>query len=1020
MQLPERLIRLPLRFDHEAIAGELDALGEEAWDPHPQGFPGNSALKLVTVGGDTADERLRGPMSPTPHLRRLPSIQSVMGALRSPIGRSRFMRIDGNAEATPHIDTNPYWFDRMRVHVPIVTTPGVRFIVGGTEVHMAPGECWVFDTWSMHNVINPDESRRIHLVVDTVGSPYLWGLIEAGLSGVAPPESASSPAVDLDSLAFETFNQPEIAAPGEVEAFAMRLLGDIALVGDANPPRAVALLTAAASSFLKGWRAAWAVHGPTRHPEYEAVRRRLIDDTEALVGRIRCTNGSDAAEAMRRVTAGYGVGDELRPGDVPHRQDPPPAAPGGVPSVSAGDAERRIVRPIVIAAPPRSGSTLLFETLSASPSVVTIGSESHAIFESQSELRPPNRNWSSNRLVAADASPRVARAIDELFARNALDRDGHRVPPGSTGLRLLEKTPKNTLRLPFIDAVYPDATYVYLYRDPRDQISSMLDAWRSGGFVTYPDLPGWSNTPHGLPWSLLLVPGWEDFIDRPLAEVVAHQWAITTETLLDDLEAMPAEKWCVASYAGLLADPDGEIGRLCRFLDVAWDRELDGPLPLARHTLTPPDPDKWKRNEAEVRVAIDLVERVATRARALFGEAEARVEEVVRERSLARTASVAPFRPPPATAEHSISGAGAPRAAQQLDVSAFKSVHAGGFAELLAKAHASVAITTYKSGHLILARCRDGELNTNFSSFRKPMGVALDGSRRLAIGTNDEVITFHNQPAVSRRLSEPDAADAVYVVRNRVATGDVQIHEMTFSGGDLWFVNTRFSCLSTLDHDNSFTPRWRPSWITTLSPEDRCHLNGLATRDGRPRYVTALGMTDTAGGWRAEKGSGGVIVDIDDDRVVASGLSMPHSPRWWKDSLWVLQSGRGALSRVDIETGEVHDVAQLPGFTRGLAFIGRYALVGLSKVRETVFDGLPVTQNPERRCGVWIVDTETGEVAGFLEFSGVVEELFDLQVLPHSTWPELLEPGDERAANTFLIAEEHLPNISMPVAAGAG
>ena len=142
---------------------------------------------------------------------------------------------------------------------------------------------------------------------------------------------------------------------------------------------------------------------------------------------------------------------------------------------------------------------------------------------------------------------------------------------------------------------------------------------------------------------------------------------------------------------------------------------------------------------------------------------------------------------------------------------------------------------------------------------------------------------------------------------------------------------------------------------------------------------------------------------------------MPHSPRWHRDRLWVLQSGRGVLSRVDEQTGEVTDVAALPGFTRGLAFIGRYALIGLSKVRETVFDGLPVTQNPERRCGVWIVDTETGEIMGFLEFSGVVEELFDVQVIPHATWPEVLEPGDQRASNSFLLADEHLANVAMPI-----
>jgi uncharacterized protein (TIGR03032 family) len=211
----------------------------------------------------------------------------------------------------------------------------------------------------------------------------------------------------------------------------------------------------------------------------------------------------------------------------------------------------------------------------------------------------------------------------------------------------------------------------------------------------------------------------------------------------------------------------------------------------------------------------------------------------------------------------------------------------------------------------------------------------------------------------------------------------------------LWFINTSFSCLCKWDPNFSFVPVWRPKWVSGLSNEDRCHLNGLALVDGRPKYVSALSQTDTAFGWRELKGTSGVIVDLDSDQVIVEGLSMPHSPRWHQDTLWVLESGKGSLSKVDLASGKTHSIATLPGFTRGLSFIGPYALVGLSQVRESVFKDLPVTNNSEERnAGVWIVDTRTGEIAGVLKFDGIVSEIFDVAVIPNSKKATVIGQGD--------------------------
>jgi len=230
-------------------------------------------------------------------------------------------------------------------------------------------------------------------------------------------------------------------------------------------------------------------------------------------------------------------------------------------------------------------------------------------------------------------------------------------------------------------------------------------------------------------------------------------------------------------------------------------------------------------------------------------------------------------------------------------------------------------------------------------------------------------------------------------------------------------VNTRFSCLAALDSEHSFVPLWRPPFVSALAAEDRCHLNGLAVVDGRARYVTALGATDTPQGWREGKADGGVLIDVPSGEIVARGLSMPHSPRWHGGRLWVLESGKGEIGAVDLATGKVETVARLPGFTRGLAFAGPYAFVGLSQVRESnTFGGLPLDRGEaEKLCGVWMVDLRSGETAGFVRFEGIVQEIFDLQLLSGLRYPEIAEPDSELVAGAFALPQEALAEVAEGV-----
>ena len=359
------------------------------------------------------------------------------------------------------------------------------------------------------------------------------------------------------------------------------------------------------------------------------------------------------------------------------------------------------------------------------------------------------------------------------------------------------------------------------------------------------------------------------------------------------------------------------------------------------------------------------------------------------------------------------------------DTGPLRALHTPNFPALLRQLGASLLVTTYQAGKLVMVRDEGDHLNTHFRVFQAPMGMALDGDR-LAIGTTIQVWEYVNVPAVAARLEPPGRHDACYLPRSCHVTGNIQIHEMAWdAGGALWVVNTRFSCLCTLDRSASFAPRWRPSFVSALEPSDRCHLNGLGMVDGRPRYVTALGQTDEPGGWRANKATGGVLMDIDSGEIITRGLSMPHSPRWYAGRLWVCESGAGTLGFIDPDTARYEPIAAVPGFTRGLDFAGHFAFVGLSQVRESaVFSGIPITQRlaeHERTCGVCVIDLRSAQVVALLRFDTAVQEVFAVTVLPGRRYPELINDDQPLLENSFVLPTECLdevaPTVRVPVTA---
>ncbi|MEO1127592.1 MAG: TIGR03032 family protein, partial [Cyanobacteria bacterium J06639_16] len=315
------------------------------------------------------------------------------------------------------------------------------------------------------------------------------------------------------------------------------------------------------------------------------------------------------------------------------------------------------------------------------------------------------------------------------------------------------------------------------------------------------------------------------------------------------------------------------------------------------------------------------------------------------------------------------------------------------FAPWLAAQQLSLAFTTYQTNRLFcVGTAAEERLALHERLFDKPMGLFVQGET-LYMSTRYQLWQFDNLLAAGEVRQ---GCDRLYFPKTAHTTGDLNVHDVVIDGnGDLLFVNTDFSCLARLSADHSFEPLWQPAFISKLVAEDRCHLNGLALRDGQPAYMSACSATDTAAGWRDHRVAGGVVIDIQRNEIITTGLSMPHSPRWYQDKLWLLNSGTGEFGFVDLETQQFVPVTFCPGFVRGLAFWQNFAFVGLSKLRSRPFTGLALEERLTAaghtpQCGLMVIDLNTGQVIHWLRIEGVVEELFDVVVLPGVRRPQSL------------------------------
>ena len=375
----------------------------------------------------------------------------------------------------------------------------------------------------------------------------------------------------------------------------------------------------------------------------------------------------------------------------------------------------------------------------------------------------------------------------------------------------------------------------------------------------------------------------------------------------------------------------------------------------------------------------------------------------------------------------------------------FSSVASDNLPKILKALNISLAVTSYQSARLIFVRSDGNNINTNLKYFPRPMGIYAD-EERLTIGTFNQVVEFRRSDKLlenikdgslddvenfSKKILEQDKkkmkeledermneiaeikkANSLYLHRASITTGMINIHDIAWGDEGLWVVNSTFSCLSTLSSDSSFVARWKPKFISELVPEDRCHLNGMAMKNGKPKYVTTFNMENSKDSWSKERIDYGTLIDIDTNEILIEGMIMPHSPKVYKDEIYVCESGHGIVWKYNPITKKKIQVTKLQGFTRGLYFYGGIMFVGLSKTRVSqTKNPIPISITEENTfAGVWMINLEDNSEIGFIKFEGDVEQIYDIAIIPNSTMPELINIDSSITRHIFDFKDEIIEN----------
>lgn len=651
------------------MLAEVDSLGEEAWWVHPNRTIGSSFVPLITVGGGVNDDfAISGQMDETVYLKRCPYLRQVLAYFGVALSRTRLMRIAGPGTVPLHIDYGWHWFRRVRVHIPILTHPEVCFSCDDQKVQMAAGEAWILDNSRLHGVDNPTTNPRIHLVFDTKANVNFWdGLHTTHRFSAFDPGNEVE--LEIESYCYEVFSPDELEAfiretlalwpecpprvsdalaqflvewSGAFERYGQDRSGETAYskaiqrlsrvyrsTGSAGSCPTVAYNMRALLSMLQVSNRTVPLQKalPKTKPVVHCapLPATLSGTYQASLDMARL-DGSKLPSTYRVLLRAFEerrVAEQVwNEHDTERTADPSTFLSCLDKLLQLGFVEAVpeppvFERPVFIVSVPRSGGSLLFECLASASSFWSIKGEGQDPLEQIEGIHPAARGWHSDRLSAEQATSERAGAVRTKFCSHLSDRSGQKIAniPESIrprSLRMLGANPNGSLRLSFLNSIFPDALFIVLLRDPWENVSSIIEGWRSGRFVTYPELPTWE----GMPWSFALPPDWQKLNNASLAEIAAYQWRSLHEVLLSDLDALEETRWTCVSYRELLAEPQKQLYRLLRFAQMPFERapNLEN---FTSHTYSAPAPDKWRKNQPAIEAVWPQIEPMAKRLRVL-------------------------------------------------------------------------------------------------------------------------------------------------------------------------------------------------------------------------------------------------------------------------------------------------------------------------------------------------------------------------------------------------------------------
>jgi len=675
MSLPSHISNataLPVRLIAQELATVIDNIPDQAWWLGKHTESSMAQAILVSVGGTrNRDFPLCGPVMETPLMASNPLLRRVVYALDMQLSRCRLLRVAGSGQTTPLTDDNYYWYRHAPVYIPMQWPEGATFICAEQKITMRTGEIWSVSADQPHWIENHAKQDAVCLVLESSSMPRLEGfrqrlkqaanLLLLSQPGyrfeVLEPEELKVLCVDIkialqnSELDTEEKNRRLQALSHFQQNWAYAFArfghdrhGELAYF-DCVQDFLEHVFNPTAKVIKKQARAQYAAHiirsmlWTAPPPPKRLNQQRLAQFQRRQLPKVDWLGVYQSVEHLKNAHLPTQQQELLqyfaKPINAATVQSQTALKPETfLTSIQQLLARKRLQeviqcpqfeRPVFILSAPRAGSTLLFETLSQVPDLWSVGGESHELFETIPELHPQAKNYASNRLTETDAQPEIVAQLIENFSHRLQERDAHTFlglakTQRPKSVRFLEKTPKNALRVAFLKAAFPDALFIFLYRDAKENISSMLEGWRSRRFLAYRHMPNW---PHK-EWHFLLPPHWQNYSNASLAEIAAFQWQAANQYALDDLQAMPRDDWFALSYRKLVEQPQTCIQALRDFAGWSWDdriaERVSQALPVSHMTLSEPCTEKWRRHEHELHSVLPDLETLETRVAQILEE----------------------------------------------------------------------------------------------------------------------------------------------------------------------------------------------------------------------------------------------------------------------------------------------------------------------------------------------------------------------------------------------------------------